>query len=91
MIQCVSAREINMLDKTETSKAAQFNPKGPKVSTRRARKSFGRDTMQAAAAREYELNYRTEAHDVSLAQLEALYAGKPVTLKFTDPTKRRGL
>ena len=61
------------------TKIIQFNPKGPKVSTRRIRKAFGRDSIQGCRAKEYELNYRHEAHAVSLANVEALYAGKPVS------------
>jgi hypothetical protein len=55
-----------------------FNPKGPKVSTRRMRKVFGRFSREGHDAKSYELNYKTNAHAVSLANVEALYSGKPL-------------
>ncbi len=55
-----------------------FNPNGPKVSTRRIRKVFGRFSCEGHAAKEYELNRGKQAEAGSLAQVEALYAGGPV-------------
>jgi hypothetical protein len=55
-----------------------FNPDQPKVSTRRVRKLFGRDSIEGKKAKEYELNRGKQAEAGSLAQVEALYAGKPV-------------
>ena len=48
---------------------SQFNPQRPKVSTRRARKQFGRLSDEGHSAKEYELNYGTEAEAVSLENL----------------------
>jgi hypothetical protein len=55
-----------------------FNPNGPKVSTRRARRAFGRFSREGHAAKEYELNRGKQAEAGSLAQVEAIYAGGPV-------------
>lgn len=57
---------------------AKFDPKKPKVSTRRMRKVFGRFSREGHAAKEYELNRGKQAEAGSLSQVEVLYAGGPV-------------
>ena len=47
----------------------QFNPQRPKVSVRRLRKQFGRFSIEGHTAKEFELNYGTEAEAASLENL----------------------
>lgn len=53
--------------------------KRPKVARKRTN-----DRTEKQVITEYILNRDTQAQQLALAQLEALYAGEPVTLVFKD-------
>lgn len=48
----------------------QFNPDKPKVSTRRMRKQYGRDSVEGKRAKEHELNRGKQAEALSLENID---------------------
>ena len=65
MIQCVTAKEINMLDQTTMEKVAQKAVKQPKIAMRILRYLKNVSPNCELAIRDYELNRNTEAEAAS--------------------------